>query len=49
MDGVTTIGVLADGVMTIRLVAGVLAVILLGVVIARRKKMASARRVTPKR
>jgi hypothetical protein len=39
-----------DNVTMIRVVAGVLAVILLGVVIARRKRMASARRgTTPKR
>jgi hypothetical protein len=34
-----------DGVTMIRVGAGVVAVILLGVIIARRKRMASARRI----
>jgi len=38
-----------DSVTMIRLAAGVLAVILLGVIIARRKRLSSARRPTPKR
>ena len=38
-----------DTVMMIRVAAGVVAVILLGVVIARRKRMASSKRVTPRR
>lgn len=38
-----------DSVTMIRVVAGALAVVLLGVIIARRKRMASARRPTPKR
>ncbi len=33
----------------IRIVAGVLAVILLGIVIARRKRMATTKRVPPRR
>ena len=35
-----------DSVTVIRVVSGVLAVILLGVIIARRKRMSSARRPT---
>ncbi len=35
-----------DSVTMIRVVAGVLAVVLLGVIIARRKRMSSARRPT---
>ena len=38
-----------DGVTMIRVVAGVLAVVLLGVIIARRKRMSSARRPTVRR
>ena len=39
-----------DTVTMVRVVAGVLAVIILGVIIARRKRMSSARRApTPKR
>jgi len=38
-----------DTVTMIRLAAGVLAVILLGVIIARRKRLSSARRPTVKR
>ncbi len=34
-----------DNVTMIRMASGVLAVILLGVIIARRKRMASARRI----
>ena len=38
-----------DNVTMIRLAAGVLAVILLAIVIARRKRMASSKRVTPRK
>ncbi len=38
-----------DGVTMIRIVAAVLAVVLLGIVIARRKRMASTKRVTPRK
>ena len=38
-----------DSVTMIRIVAGVLAVVLLGIVIARRKRMASTKRVTPRK
>ncbi len=38
-----------DSVTMIRVVAGVVAVILLGVIVARRKRLSSARRPTPKR
>jgi hypothetical protein len=38
-----------DSVTMIRAAAGVLAVILLGVIIARRKRMSSARRPTARR
>jgi hypothetical protein len=38
-----------DSVLMIRMVAGAMAVILLAVIIARRKRMASARRITSKR
>jgi len=38
-----------DNVMMIRVVAGVIAVILLAIVIARRKRMASGKRITPKK
>jgi hypothetical protein len=38
-----------DGITMIRLIAGVLAVILLAIVIARRKRMASSKRVTPRK
>lgn len=38
-----------DNVTMIRLVAGVLAVILLAIVIARRKRMASSKRITPRK
>jgi hypothetical protein len=38
-----------DNVTMIRVAAGVLAVILLAIVIARRKRMASSKRVTPRK
>jgi hypothetical protein len=38
-----------DSVLMIRMVAGAMAVILLAIIIARRKRMASARHITPKR
>jgi len=38
-----------DSVTMIRVAAGVLAVLLLGVIVARRKRMSSARRPSPKR
>ena len=38
-----------DAVSMVRLAAGVVAVILLGVVIARRKRMASAKRPIPRK
>ena len=38
-----------DSVTMVRVVAGVVAVILLGVVIARRKRMASAKRPIPRK
>jgi len=38
-----------DTVTTIRVVSGALAVLLLGVIIARRKRMSSARRVAAKK
>jgi hypothetical protein len=38
-----------DNVTMIRLAAGVLAVILLAIVIARRKRMAASKRVTPRK
>jgi len=38
-----------DGVTMIRVVAGVLAVVLLGIVIARRKRMSATKRMTPPR
>jgi LPXTG-motif cell wall-anchored protein len=38
-----------DNVTMIRVVAGVLLVILLGILIARRKRMASTKRVTPRK
>ena len=38
-----------DDVMMIRIAAGVLAVILLAVIVGRRKRMASMRRLTSKR
>ncbi len=38
-----------DGVTMIRVGAGVVAVILLGIVIARRKRMASAKRPIPRK
>jgi hypothetical protein len=38
-----------DNVTMIRVIAGVLAVILLAIVIARRKRMSSSKRMTPKR
>jgi len=38
-----------DSVTMIRVAAGVLAVILLGVIIARRKRMSSARRTATRR
>lgn len=38
-----------DNVLTIRIVAGIIAVILLAVIIGRRKRMASARRLATKR
>jgi hypothetical protein len=38
-----------DNVTMIRVAAGVLAVILLAIVIARRKRMAASKRVTPRK
>jgi hypothetical protein len=38
-----------DNVMMIRIIAGVLCVILLAIVIARRKRMASSKRLTPRK
>jgi len=38
-----------DSVTMIRVASGVLAVLLLGVIVARRKRMSSARRPSPKR
>ncbi len=38
-----------DGVTMIRVVAGVLAVILLAIVIARRKRTASSKRIAPRK
>ena len=38
-----------DNVTMIRVAAGVLAVILLGVIVARRKRMSSSKRTDPKR
>lgn len=38
-----------DNVLMVRIVAGVIAVILLAIVITRRKRMASGRRLTPKK
>jgi len=38
-----------DNVTMIRVVAGIIAVILLAILIARRKRMASARRMTMKK
>jgi len=38
-----------DNVTMVRVAAGVLAVILLAIVIARRKRMASSKRVTPRK
>lgn len=38
-----------DTILMIRIIAGVVAVILLAVVIARRKRMASTKRVTPRK
>jgi hypothetical protein len=38
-----------DNVLMIRIIAGVMAVILLAVIIARRKRMASMRRLSTKR
>jgi len=38
-----------DSVLTIRIIAGVLAVIVVAILVSRRKNMASARRMAPKR
>ena len=38
-----------DNVTMIRVVAGVLAVILLAIIVARRKRMAAAKRMTPRK
>ena len=38
-----------DNVVMIRIVAGVLALILLAVIVARRKRMAAAKRMTPRK
>jgi len=38
-----------DNVMTIRIIAGIVAVILVAVIIGRRKRMATARRLSAKR
>ena len=38
-----------DNVTMVRVAAGVLAVILLAIVIARRKRMAASKRVTPRK
>jgi len=38
-----------DTILMIRIIAGVVAVILLAIVIARRKRMASTKRVTPRK
>jgi hypothetical protein len=38
-----------DNVMTIRIIAGIVAVILVAVIIGRRKRMATARRISARR
>jgi hypothetical protein len=38
-----------DNVLMIRVVAGVLAVIILAIIVARRKRMATAKRMTPRK
>jgi hypothetical protein len=38
-----------DNVMMIRIVAGVIALVLLAIIVARRKRMASGKRMTPKK
>ena len=38
-----------DNVMTIRIIAGIVAVILVAVIIGRRKRMATARRLSARR
>lgn len=38
-----------DNVLMVRIVAGIIAVVLLAVIVGRRKRMASAKRLTAKR
>jgi hypothetical protein len=38
-----------DNVLMIRVVAGVLALVLLAIIVARRKRMSAAKRMTPRK